>query len=108
MSREPFFLATNHHSESCGVPPTFDDRLDDDITYRSYFENQYGEQWVLVHRASTDAVTLYGGDCGWENALAVLPLKEADRRGRRRAGKLERRRATVGGGLPHSPAPQEA
>ena len=77
MSINPFFLATNHHSEDCGTPPQFDDRVDQDVTYRSYFENEHGEQWVLIYNAKTDLVTVYSGDCGWENALSVTSLKES-------------------------------
>jgi len=48
MPDAPLFVVHNHHSASCDAPPAIDDRLNDDIAYRAYFENAHGEQWVLV------------------------------------------------------------
>jgi len=39
--------------------------------YRGYFENRYGEQWI-VH-ASRDQLRLTGGDIGWETIEIANP-----------------------------------
>jgi hypothetical protein len=46
------------------------------ITYRSYFENEHGDQWVLLYDNDQDIVYLYGGDCGWEIPLKVYTLQQ--------------------------------
>jgi hypothetical protein len=51
----PLFVVHNHHAEGCGTPPAIDDRTEDDVVYRAYFENECGEQWLLR----------------WDNELAV-------------------------------------
>src|SRR5687768_15581568 len=76
MKDEYIFRVKNHHVESCGAPPSLDEPRGD-IVFRSYFENEHGEQWVLIYNAKTDLVTVYSGDCGWENALSVTSLKES-------------------------------
>jgi len=43
MSNQSLFQVTNHHGESCGVPPQIDEQTFSGV-YRSYFENQNGEQ----------------------------------------------------------------
>jgi hypothetical protein len=76
MSNDIVFRVKNHHVESCGSPPVIDDSLDD-VTFRSYFENDYGEQWILLYNQKTDEVLVFAGDCGWENKLRVISLKDS-------------------------------
>lgn len=70
------FLARNHHATACGTPPRIDEPAAKKNIFRSYFENEHGEQWVLLHDAETDCVVVHSGDCGWDNELAVHPFKE--------------------------------
>ena len=42
------------HSASCGKPPSVEA---DGSKYFGYFENQYGEQWVVEYDRNTGAVT---------------------------------------------------
>jgi hypothetical protein len=59
----------NQHSPQCGRLPQW--ALVRPVgAYLGYYENPYGEQWVLV--ASEDKVLLAGGDCGWEQAYELL------------------------------------
>ncbi|GDY10666.1 hypothetical protein LBMAG52_41540 [Planctomycetia bacterium] len=56
------FTVSNHHV-SGEEPP----RIDGDApnTYRSYFENRYGEQSLFVCRHDTKKAKVYSGDAGW-------------------------------------------
>jgi hypothetical protein len=59
------------------TPPRLDAPAAGANVFQSYFENEHGEQWILVHDAANDRVVVYSGDCGWENELTVLPFKES-------------------------------
>lgn len=73
----PFlFRATNHHSAECGSPPHLDEPATGSNVFRSYFENEHGEQWILTHDATTDEIAVFAGDVGWAERLTVKPLKE--------------------------------
>lgn len=37
-----------------------------DNLFVSYFENQYGEQWLFVHNRENNLSYVYGGDVDWE------------------------------------------
>ena len=63
------FCAENRHTGSCGMPPNVTN-LDTD-KYYGYFENEYGEQWVLVYDPKERRGILRGGDAGWENEYEV-------------------------------------
>lgn len=76
MNEPIIFSVGNQHVEGCGTPPTIDDSLEN-VVFRSYFENEYGEQWILLYDSSTDEVRVYSGDCGWESELRVTTLKES-------------------------------
>lgn len=76
MPSDHFFRVSNHHAASCGTPPACDDLTAPEITYRSYFENEHGDQWVLLYDNDQDIVFLYGGDCGWETPLKVYTLQQ--------------------------------
>ena len=70
------FRASNRHSASCGPPPQIDEPPKGANIFRSYFENEHGEQWMLTHDQSTDEVVVMGGDVGWDERMTVKPLKE--------------------------------
>ncbi len=58
MSNQPLFQVTNHHGEACGVPPQIDEQTFSGV-YRSYFENQNGEQAVFLYDYEQECGTLY-------------------------------------------------
>ena len=62
-SDAPLFQVRNHHSAERGVPPHVDDVRPNQ--YLGYFENQYGEQAVLVYDCDSSQAVLYLGDAGW-------------------------------------------
>lgn len=55
----PLFIVSNHHVESCGMPPHFDG----DIRKRchGYYENEYGEHAIFVHDYGANEDTLWMG-----------------------------------------------
>lgn len=76
MSEAPtaIFTVTNHHVASCGRPPQIDGDRD---VYHGYFENRYGEQFLLEipHPQAGNARpvgTLWCGDAGWEHPYQVV------------------------------------
>jgi hypothetical protein len=66
----PLFSVRNHHSAECGTPPRIDDRSP--RRYLGYFENQHGEQAVLVYDRDSRQAMLYLGDAGWEMPHKVV------------------------------------
>ena len=59
----------NQHSASCGHLPEW--AVNRPLgTYFGYYENEYGEQWLMV--ASVERVRLAGGDCGWDSTFDLL------------------------------------
>jgi len=68
---EVFLTVKNAHSDDCGSPPQFE--AGPGGSYTSYFENQYGEQWVVQWHTDLDYASLCGGDLGW-NRCQLLPL----------------------------------
>lgn len=65
-----FFIMVNKHVESCGNPPIFINKNTNN--YYSYFENDFGEQWVFEYDYSVKTGKLYGGDAGWEQVFMVI------------------------------------
>jgi hypothetical protein len=57
----------NVHVPGCGTPPA----VDAAGRYVSYFENSYGEQFVFLGDRQKKTAVVYGGDIGWDNAIAV-------------------------------------
>ena len=57
----------NTHSAECGTPPTIVKRSGDG-QYVGYFENQFGEQWVVEIDRKSETGSLRGGDVGWEQS----------------------------------------
>jgi hypothetical protein len=58
------FVAHNNHDERCGTPPRLRN-IDNPGLYYGYFENRYGEQFVLTFDRATKTGTVSGGDLGW-------------------------------------------
>jgi hypothetical protein len=63
------FQVRNHHTESCGTPPHFDDPPG---VYLSYYENRHGEQNIFLYDYQTKEAFLYMGDAGWERPRKVV------------------------------------
>ena len=74
MSNQLLFQVTNHHGEACGVPPQIDEQTFPGV-YRSYFENQNGEQTIFLYDYEQERATLYMGDAGWEHPYTVIDGK---------------------------------
>lgn len=69
-NQQPYiFQARNHHVESCGIPPRFDNPPG---VYLSYFENRFGEQSIFVFDYKTKEAFLYMGDAGWDRPRKVV------------------------------------
>jgi hypothetical protein len=66
MSNQPLFQVTNHHGEACGIPPQIDEQTFPGV-YRSYFENQNGDQVIFLYDFEQERGTLYMGDAGWDH-----------------------------------------
>jgi hypothetical protein len=71
MSNQPLFQVTNHHGESCGIPPLIDEQIFPNV-YRSYFENQNGEQAIFLYDYEQERGTLYMGDVGWQHPHVIV------------------------------------
>ncbi len=69
-SDAPLLQVRNHHSADCGKPPYIDDSRSN--RYLAYFENQHGEQAVLVYDRDSNQAVLYLGDAGWEISHTVV------------------------------------
>ena len=68
------FTVTNHHVADCGNPPQIDGDRDG---YHGYFENGYGEQFILEiphpkTKNERPVGTLWCGDAGWEHPYQVV------------------------------------
>jgi hypothetical protein len=78
----PLLQIDNLHTHQCGVPPT----VDATGKFVSYFENRFGEQWVLVGDKASGKAVVYAGDCHWGKPMEVsvdqpypLILQEAEK-----------------------------
>ena len=56
----------NHHTERCGQAPRIEHAR---VQYLGYYENRYGEQWVLTDTG--DRILLQGGDLGWDQEVTL-------------------------------------
>lgn len=71
----PIFTVRNHHHEGCGTPPRILDEGQSHL-FRSYFENEHGEQAIFVWDYDTEEGTLHLGDTnGEEDAGWDRPAK---------------------------------
>ena len=58
----------NLHSACCGPPPN----LHADGTLRcGYFQDTYGEQWVMAIALSAQRATVWNGDVGWPHLIEI-------------------------------------
>jgi hypothetical protein len=58
------FAADNIHYQSCGQPPRVRNTSNPGLYY-AYFENRFGDQFVLTFDRVTATGTVWGGDLGW-------------------------------------------
>jgi hypothetical protein len=63
----PLLQIDNLHTPECGAPPT----LGAAEKFVSYFENRFGEQWVLVGDRASGKAVVYAGDCHWQKPMEV-------------------------------------
>ena len=81
MTEEIFLTVKNAHTKDSGQPTTFESG----DGYLSYFENEYGEQWVFSMDWESGVFFLCGGDIGWkdrkigEQGLTDLVLDSSER-----------------------------
>ena len=68
-SKKTVFAVANKHVADSGQPPHIDGDTKD--RYHGYFENEYGEQAVFVYDYQAKMGTLWMGDAGWDNIIAV-------------------------------------
>jgi hypothetical protein len=83
------FVAHNNHDERCGTPPRLRN-IDHPGLYYGYFENRYGEQFVLTFDCATKTGTVSGGDLGWgePKSFTLALLDEALRSTRNIAAQI--------------------
>ncbi len=70
------FHADNVHVGECGPPPNVVN--DQANTYHGYFENEHGEQWVLIVDRATKRGILRGGDSGWDEEYEITDGRPSD------------------------------
>lgn len=68
------FEVENRHVVDCGRPTGLPEDFQTGPYYRSYFENEHGEQWLFWFNHKTKELQLRGGDCGWDNRLKVVQV----------------------------------
>ncbi len=59
----------NRHTPESGHPPAW--LKEAPQGERSYFENAFGEQWIV--EAGDESLRLTGGDVGWETYSIAMP-----------------------------------
>ena len=69
-SQDIVLTARNQHSPECGAAPNI--MNSEAGKYYGYFENEYGEQWVLVYDRREQRGVLRGGDAEWEKEYEVV------------------------------------
>jgi hypothetical protein len=75
-----FLTVQNQHVPECGRLPGWACERPEGA-YFGYYENEHGEQWVLV--ATAEKALLAGGDCGWETTYELRNPPWAEIRDRR-------------------------
>lgn len=65
----PMLQIFNVHLESCGAPPEVTNK--EPGIYTGYFENQFGEQWILQVDRRTNNGELRGGDIAWSTVYPI-------------------------------------
>jgi hypothetical protein len=70
VSKEKKVILTirNRHIKECGAPPQL---ALGDGKWTCYFENDYGEQFVMQLECNTGTCRLWSGDIGWQEELRV-------------------------------------
>ena len=70
MAEKLLFVAENHHDVDQCEPPVIDWSK---VHYRSYFENEHGDQWMCW--LDDSGVHFAGGDAGW-GTVATFPVTD--------------------------------
>jgi hypothetical protein len=65
------FTAENCHDQDCGLPPDIT-RRKDDPAYYGYYENDYGEQFIVKIDRSAGVGVVRGGDLGWQTPIEII------------------------------------
>jgi len=63
-------IENNHHAD-CGKSPVVT-REANSPDYFGYFENQYGEQWMVRIDRDAGRGCLRGGDIGWDTEISIV------------------------------------
>jgi hypothetical protein len=66
--QEAILTVHNGHIAECGTPPKLTLY---EGKWTCYFENVYGEQFIMQYDRHTDICHLWSGDVGWEEELHV-------------------------------------
>jgi hypothetical protein len=77
MTDNTVFRAANRHVQGCGTPPCIDEPSANSRDFRSYFENDFGDQWILHYDSVADSINVHSGDCGWDTELKVRTFEES-------------------------------
>ena len=64
------FTVSNHHIIECGEAPKLNG--DEKGKYYGYFENGFGEQWILVSDKDKKEAYVFCGDAGWGKKYPVV------------------------------------
>jgi hypothetical protein len=73
MKEKPMLTIFNNHLVSCGIPPDLTAKGTKGELFISYFEGNYGEQFIFVgirNVIKSEAYVL-SGDAGWEKKYEV-------------------------------------
>jgi hypothetical protein len=81
MPKEPdrtlVIAIRNAHVPDCGRPPAIDADPADGL-YRGYFQNGFGEQWVVEIDCESKTGVLRGGDIGWDREVSICDNRVDD------------------------------
>ncbi len=66
---DAFFKMWNQHNPSCGEPTKTTNESGN--KYYGYFQNRFGEQWILVYDHEKKIGELRGGDIVWDTVVIV-------------------------------------
>ncbi len=83
------FAAYNNHDPRCGPPPRVRNTANPNLDH-GYFENRFGEQFVLTFDRATGTGAITGGDLNWDNpkSFTLGLLDEALRETQRLAAQI--------------------
>ncbi len=71
------FSVANHHVEGAGTPVhelLIERPGEEGRVFRSYFENEHGEQWIFLFDKEREKGVVLGGDIGWDEPVPLAGL----------------------------------